>query len=347
MTTAARRCAVLLLVLVGLAIAGCGGESSAVRERDIVVEGDGTPAAGISRRDAARERGGVRIVVVTHGEASSNFWKIVRNGVEAGSRQVDALVTYRSPDVYSFRRMRELVDQAVRSRPDGLVVSIPDLRLAPSVRRAVRAGIPVVSINSGSDVYRSLGVLAHVGQPEDRAGAGAGRRMAAAGVRNALCVNHEVGNAGLDVRCRAFGGALRRVGGRSRVVAIDPNDRVRTARTLRQQLAGGAVDGVLTLGSDAAQAAATAISRLPRPDDVLLGTFDLSPEVLDGIRAGRISFAVDQQAYLQGYLPVILLSQLVRYGLFPAEGDVLPTGPNFVTRDNAAQVIRLARQAIR
>jgi simple sugar transport system substrate-binding protein len=346
-TPLARHLAALLVVL-ALALAACGGgESSEVRERDIVVEGDGTPAAGTSQREPARERGGVRIVVVTHGEASSNFWKIVRNGVEAGARQVDAVVTYRSPDVYSFRRMRELVDQALRSRPDGLVVSIPDIRLGPSVRRAVRAGIAVVSINSGSDVYRSLGVLAHVGQPEDRAGAGAGRRMAAAGVRNALCVNHEVRNAALDVRCRAFGGALRRAGGRSRVVVIDPNDRGATARTLRQALAGGGIDGVLTLGSDAAQAAATAIARLPRPDDVLLGTFDLSPEVLDGIRAGRISFAVDQQAYLQGYLPIVLLSQLIRYGLFPAQGDVLPTGPNFVTRDNAAQVIRLARQAIR
>jgi simple sugar transport system substrate-binding protein len=345
--TAIARHLAALMVALGLALAACGGESSEVRERDIVVEPDGTPTARTSRREPERGRGAVRIVVVTHGEAASNFWKIVRNGVEAGARQVDAVVTYRSPDVYSFRRMRELVDQAVRSRPDGLVVSIPDVRLGPSVRRAVRAGIAVLSINSGSDVYRSLGVLAHVGQPEDRAGAGAGRRMAAAGVRNALCINHEVRNAALGVRCRAFGGALRRVGGRSRVVVIDPDDRRGTARALDQALAGGGIDGVLTLGSDAAQAASTAISRLPRPDEVLLGTFDLSPEVLDGIRAGRISFAVDQQAYLQGYLPIIMLSQLVRYGLFPARGDVLPTGPNFVTRENAAQVIRLARQAIR
>ena len=78
-----------------------------------------------------------------------------------------------------------------------------------------------------------------------------------------------------------------------------------------------------------------------------LGTFDLSPEVLEAVRAGKISFAVDQQAYLQGYLPIVLLAQRARYGLFPGEGDVLPTGPNFVTRDTAAQAIRLSRRAIR
>jgi simple sugar transport system substrate-binding protein len=205
----------------------------------------------------------------------------------------------------------------------------------------------VVSINSGSDVYRRLGVLAHIGQPEDRAGAAAGARLAAAGVRRGLCVNHEVGNAGLELRCRAFARALRRVGGTSKVLTVDIEDRTGASRALTRALAGGRFDGVLTLGGNAAQAALQVIQRLPRPNDVRLGTFDLSPEVLEAVRAGKISFAVDQQAYLQGYLPIVLLAQRIRYGLFPAEGDVLPTGPNFVTRDNAAQAIRLARRAIR
>ena len=52
--------------------------------------------------------------------------------------------------------------------------------------------------------YSRLGVLAHVGQPEYFAGVGAGERMAAAGVRHAACVDHEVGQ-------RRPGRALRRV----------------------------------------------------------------------------------------------------------------------------------------
>src|SRR6185369_8541241 len=100
-----------------------------------------------------RPSGGVRIAVVTHGQASSSFWAIVRNGVEAAARQMDVVVSYRAPDVYSVERMKAMIDQAIATRPDGLVVSIPEPGVAPAIRRAVRAGIPVVSINSGSNIY--------------------------------------------------------------------------------------------------------------------------------------------------------------------------------------------------
>jgi len=109
-----------------------------------------------------KPEGAVRIAVVTHGPASSKFWAIIRNGVEAASRTLDVLVDYRAPDVYSLARMSEMIDEAVAGRPDGLVVSIPEPGLAPAIRRAVKAGIPVVSINSGSAIYRRLGVLAHI-----------------------------------------------------------------------------------------------------------------------------------------------------------------------------------------
>jgi simple sugar transport system substrate-binding protein len=58
-------------------------------------------------------------------------------------------------------------------------------------------------------------------------------------------------------------------------------------------------------------------------------------------------FAVDQQAYLQGYLPIVLLTQRARYGLFPARGDLVPTGPNFVTARDAGKAIELSRRSIR
>src|SRR6188472_1772634 len=169
----ARRAALLVLLV---AVAGCGG-TTVVREHGVVVAG-GTPQ---STGPASRPAGAIRIAVVTHGQASSAFWAIVRNGVQAAARQLDVLVDYRAPDVYSVKRMSALIDQAVASRPDGLVVSIPEPGVAPAIRRAVRAGIPVVSINSGSAIFRRLGVLAHVGQLEDRAGFEAGRRLARAG----------------------------------------------------------------------------------------------------------------------------------------------------------------------
>jgi simple sugar transport system substrate-binding protein len=243
--------------------------------------------------------------------------------------------------------MRARIDAAVASRPDGLVVSIPSRGLEQSIRRAVRAGIPVVSINSGSNEFRRLGVLAHVGQPEDRAGAGAGRRLARSGVRRGLCVNHEIGNAGLDLRCRAFARALRRAGGTAEVVSVDVQDRAGTRRRLADTIRTRRIDGVLALNTDGASATVEALGSGPLADRVTVASFDLSPEVLDAIRAGRIAFAVDQQAYLQGYLPIMLLTQRIRFGLFAAEGEVIPTGPSYVTKETASQVVRLSRRGIR
>jgi simple sugar transport system substrate-binding protein len=337
------RRAATAFALVGLVavLAGCGG-TTVVREPTVVVT-DGAAASGA--RPPARPAGGVRIAVVTHGQASSPFWAIVRNGVEAAARQMDVVVSYRAPDVYSLERMKRMIDEAVASRPDGLVVSIPEAGLGPAIRRAVRAGIPVVSINSGSDVYRRFGVLAHVGQPEERAGFAAGRRLVDAGVRRALCVNQQVGNQGLDARCRGLARALSRAGGRARVLSVDDQS-PSTPRRIADAIRTGDIDGLLALNATAGILSVKAVRRIHRPGTVI-GTFDLGPDVLKAVQAHQLLFAVDQQAYLQGYLPVVLLTERARYGLFPAQGDVLPTGPNFVTAAQAGKAIELSRRSIR
>ena len=335
----------MLLVALAALLTGCG-DTKVVHERDVDVPGGAVQREGAAANMRGAPDGTVRIVVVTHGQASSPFWAIVRNGVEAAARQMDALVEYRAPDVYSLPRMRTLIEQAVASRPDGLVVSLPETKILPTVRRAVKAGIPVVSINSGSDVALALGVLAHVGQPEDRAGRGAGDRLAAAGVRNALCLNNQPGNQGLDARCAGLERAMRAVGGRSHELGIDdqsPGTPGRIASVMRRD----GIDGVLALNGTGGAIAAKTVRRVDPSGQTPVATFDLGPEVLDALRNGRMLFAVDQQPYLQGYLPVVLLTQRARYGLFPAQGEVIQTGPNFVTRANAERALQLSRQSIR
>jgi simple sugar transport system substrate-binding protein len=332
-----------LVAALALVAAGCG-KTSSVKEKPLKVAG-AQPAARTAG-GADRASGAVRIAVVTHGQASSPFWAIVRNGVEAAARQMDVVVNYRAPDIYSLERMKTLIDQAVASKPDGLVVSIPEPGLAPAIRRATAAGIPVVSINSGSAIYRRLGILAHIGQPEDRAGEGAGERLAAAGVRRALCVNQQVGNQGLDERCAGLARAMRAVGGRSRVLSVDdmsPSTPKRIADAVRSDQ----IDGVLALNSTTGGQAVKAVDLAGQAAGVKIATFDLGPDVLAAVRSGRLLFAVDQQAYLQGYLPVVLLTQRARYGLFPAQGDVIPTGPNFVTKADAGKAIELSKRSIR
>jgi simple sugar transport system substrate-binding protein len=340
----------MLLVSIACLVAasaatGCGSTTT-VTEGPVTVgsiDNGGTPAPGDMPPGAP---GGdqVRIAVVTHGQASSAFWAIVRNGVEAAGRQMDVGITYKAPDVYSLDHMVSLIDQAVASKPDGLVVSLPEPGLAPAIRRAVKAGIPTVTINSGSDTYKSLGVLAHVGQPEGTAGFKAGQRLARAGVRRALCVNLSIPNQGLDARCAGLQRAMAAVGGRSRVVRVD--DQAPDApKRIAKAIAVAKADGVLALNSLSGLSTVKALAG--KPGRVTVGTFDLGPDVLQAVRDGKLAFAVDQQAYLQGYLPVVFLAQRARYGLFPAQGDVIPTGPNFVTAANAAKAVELAKRSIR
>jgi simple sugar transport system substrate-binding protein len=334
----------LVALLAAVVLAACGS-TTVVREPAVEVSDAPSPTPTPEVRRPPTAGGGVRIAVVTHGQASSPFWAIVRNGVEAAARQMDAVVSYRAPDVYSLPRMEELIDDAVASHPDGLVVSLPEPGIAGAIRRAVRAGVPVVSINSGSDVSAKLGVLAHVGQPEQRAGLEAGRRLVKAGARNVLCVNQQIGNQGLDARCAGLARALREAGGSSQVLGVDDMSTAtpkRVASVIRRER----IDGVLALNATSGLQVLQA-ARLAGMRKLPIGAFDLGPDILQAVKTGDILFAVDQQAYLQGYLPVVLLAERARYGLFPGHGDVLPTGPNFVTRSDVDRVIELSRRSIR
>ena len=225
---------------------------------------EATPERGRGLRVAA-----ARIAVVSHGQASDSFWSIVKKGVDDAGDQTGVAVSYRAPDKYSVDRMRRLIDEAIADRLDGLVVSLPDVEaLAPAIRRAERAGIPVVSINSGSDRFRELGILAHVGQPEWRAGFESGRRMARAGIRNALCVNQEVGNAGLKLRCQGFGEGMRRSGGHTRTIGVELQDcGARRSAGSSRRSRPATFDGILTLGPGGAEPALAALraSGLARP----------------------------------------------------------------------------------
>ena len=132
------------------------------------------------------------------------------------------------------------------------------------------------------------------------------------------------------------------MGGRSFVLHIDDED-PRTPSRIPASVAADGIDGVLATNSLGGLAAAKAVAG----QDVKVGTFDLGPDVLKAVEKGELAFAVDQQPYLQGYLPIEMLALRARYGILPAQHDVVATGPNFVTRDNAAQALELSERSIR
>jgi simple sugar transport system substrate-binding protein len=280
---------------------------------------------------------GLDIEVVTHGQSSDPFWSIFVNGTKQAAADTGATVNYNAPSgtTFDINQMNQLIDAAVGKKPAGLVVSIPDANAeGPHIKAAIAAGIPVISANSGSDVYQSLGILTHIGQTEELAGQRAGALMKAAGVTNALCVNQEVGNAGLDARCKGFATGL---GGKSTVLAVQLTD-----QTSAQQKISGAIqadpsiNGVMALGPTGA---APTLKALSGNTNVKVATFDLSKDVLNAIKGGTMLFAIDQQQWLQGYLPVNFLVYYHLYGVLPGGGQPILTGPGVVDKTNVDTVI--------
>jgi simple sugar transport system substrate-binding protein len=294
------------------------------------------------------DRSDLRFVVVTHGQASDPYWSVVQNGVNQAAEDMGVQVEYQAPDTFDMVAMAQLIDAAVASQPDGMAISIPDSdALGDAIQGGIDAGIPMVSLDSGSDVAAEMGMLTHVGQTEYEAGVGAGQRMGAAGVTTALCVNQEVGNVALDDRCRGFTDGLGESGGTVEVVEVDLNNPTEAQARIEAALSTNAeVDGILTLGPTGAAPALEALRGTNQLGTIQLATFDLSPDVLEAIESGDILFAIDSQQYLQGYLPIVLLT-LHATNLNTIANPVLMTGPGFVTQENAAEVIELAAAGTR
>jgi simple sugar transport system substrate-binding protein len=292
---------------------------------------------------SAQEPAPIHIEVVTHGQATDPFWSIFVNGVNQAAEDMaphGVTVNYSAPTTFNMNEMAQLITAAVGKNPQGLVVSLPDATaLGPAIESAVAAGIPVISANSGSDVFKSLGILTHVGQDEFPAGKGAGEAMAALGVKNAICINQEVGNAALDARCAGFAEGLG-ADAKSTVVQVDLNDQTGAASAIVAALqADPTIDAVMALGPTGAAPALSAVEQLGKTGTIHIATFDLSPDMLAGIKAGTVDFAIDQQQFLQGYLPIQILTYYNLYGLLPGGGAPIFTGPGFVTADNVDLVL--------
>lgn len=285
----------------------------------------------------------LRFVFIAHGKPPVAWWTVLKNGVDRAAEELDVKVEFAAPDTFDMDEMSKLIDAAVASSPDGLVVTIPDaIALKSAIENAVKSGVPVVSVNSGSEAYERLGIRFHIGQPEYQAGLAAGRRMRDTGVESAVCLNQEGGNIAGQQRCQGFldgfGGAVEEL-----ELGYEING-VEAAVTAYFE-ANPNVSGALVLGPTASAPTIRALDKLGLLGTMTVATFDFTPAVLKAIEAGNIAFAVDQQPYLQGYLPVFHLKKYAELGVQPI-GTVM-TGPAFVSADNVAQVIELSQQGLR
>ncbi len=305
-------------------------------------DGNESGGDGGGSENAGGGDGDLSFSVITHGSAGDAFWDVVQNGAEAAGEDLGVSVDYQSDG--DPQRQAQLIDAAVNQGVDGIVVSManPDA-IQESVEAAVAAGIPVVTINSGGDRSTEFGAIGHVGQDEAIAGEGAGRELAADGASSVLCVIHEAGNIGLEERCA---GASTGLGAEVRQLQVDINDLTGAQSTITSQLQSDpAIDAVLTLNS--AVAAVAVESLADAGSDAAVATFDLNQDVISGIQDGSIAFAVDQQQYEQGYLPIVMLQLYAENLNTVGGGQPVLTGPGIVDATNVDEIADLASAGTR
>ncbi|MDJ0829902.1 MAG: sugar ABC transporter substrate-binding protein [Desulfobacterales bacterium] len=284
---------------------------------------------------------GERFVLVSHAPDSDSWWNTIKNAIKVAGEQMEVTVEYRNPPTGDLADMARIIEQAVASSPNGLIVTIADYDvLEGPIKKAVKKGIPVITINSGThEQSAKLGALLHVGQPEYAAGKGAGMRAKAQGVKKFLCVNHYITNPASVERCQGYADGIGVKLGKQMIDSgIDPGEiKNKVIAYLR---ANKDTQGIITLGPNSAHPTIAALETMKLKGKLYFGTFDLSGEIAAAIKDDTIAFAIDQQPYLQGYLPVVILTNLSRYGVVP--GNNINSGPGFVTKANIEMVEKLA-----
>lgn len=293
--------------------------------------------------DSSEPERPLTIAVITHG-AGDTFWSVVKKGVEQAGKDMRVTVTYRE-SANDPQRQAQLIEEAVTEKVQGIATSVPNPdALRNALNRASDAGIPIITLNSGELYFATLGAITHLGQDEVVAGEAAGMRLAADGAKRLACIIHEQDNVGLQHRCE---GATKGFSGQVVTVQVTGVDDILTTRAEIQGAlqSDSAIDAVLTLNPDIAVAAHDAIKAVGSA--ATLATFDLSIPVLDAIKNGDIAFAVDQQQYLQGYLPVVFLTLYNTNKNTVGGGLPVLTGPGFVTKDNADTVEKLTQEGTR
>ncbi|NBB98904.1 MAG: substrate-binding domain-containing protein [Alphaproteobacteria bacterium] len=284
---------------------------------------------------------GESYVMISHAPDSDSWWNTIKNGLALAGEQMDVSVEYRNPPTGDLADMARIIEQAAASGPDGIITTLadPDVLSGP-IRNAVDSGIDVIIINSGSpDQARDIGALMYVGQPEYDAGFAAGQRAAGDGVSSFLCVNHYIAQPASTERCQGFADGLGVELGNQMIDSGQDPSEIQN-RVMAYLNSNPDTDAVLTLGPTSADPTIMALDQMGLAGDIYFGTFDLGGDIVEAIRDGVIQWGIDQQPFLQAYLPVIVLTNYHRFGVLP--GNNINSGPGFVTADALDLVAELA-----
>jgi simple sugar transport system substrate-binding protein len=324
-------------------------ELTQISRRGLLLKG-GAAAAGLSvlgvpSRALAASQATIKVAVVTHGD-TGQFWSVFKKGVDQAKsdlkgRGVNVTQVYANNDV---PKQVAGINAAIAAGAKVIATSVPDASaLRDPLRKASSKGIEIITVNSGLGSFDSLPTyMVHIGQTEDIAGQGAGKQFKKVGVKKLLLVIHEASNSGLQQRATG----VKKVLGSSKVKVLTipkakddiPGTKAKVKAAFN---ADKSLDSFLGLDPD------VTIPCIPScPSGTKIGTFDVGGAIKE-IQAGKMLFAIDQQQYLQGYLPVVFAVLYVTNLNTVGNGAPVLTGPGIINKANAAKVASLAAKGTR
>ena len=164
------------------------------------------------------------VAMITHEVPGDSFWDLIRKGAQAAADKDNIELRYSNDP--EAPNQANLVQSAIDSKVNGIAVTLakPDA-MAPAVKAALAAGIPVVAFNSGFDNFKAMGVQEYFGQDEKLAGVAAGERLNKDGAKK------------VDLRHPGAGPGRARIAMRrrhSRASRGSPRSSTSTARTCRR-----------------------------------------------------------------------------------------------------------------
>jgi simple sugar transport system substrate-binding protein len=284
---------------------------------------------------------GYTFAMVTHEAPGDTFWDRIRAGAEQAAKDTGSTLKY-SADPEATKQA-VLIQNAIDSKVDGIATTLvtPE-SLIPTVKKAVDAGIPVDSFNSGTDYYKEAGALTHFSSDERLAGQQAGAKAKADGATKILCTIQQTGSVALEDRCAGVKDSVPN----TENIQVEGKDDSAVTSAIQAKLAQDKdINWIITLG------AASAVDAIKAKDAVKsqakIGTFDLSQETAEAVKAGTLQFCIDQQPYLQGYLAVTQLYLYKKNGNILGGGKASLTGPSFVDTTNVDSILPFISQNTR
>ena len=276
---------------------------------------------------------GYTLAMITHESPGDTFWDRIRAGAEQAAKDTGSTLKYSAdPDA---TKQAVLIQNAIDSKVDGIATTLvtPDA-LIPTVQKAVQAGIPVDSFNSGLDYYKQAGALTHFSSDERLAGQEAGKRMKAAGATKILCTIQQTGSVALEDRCAGVKDSFPNT---ENLQVNGADDSAVTSAIQAKLTQDKDINWVITLG--APQAMDTLKALEGSGSSAKVGTFDTRPDAAQAVKDGKIQFYIDQQPYLQGYMAVTQLYLFKKNGNILGGGKPVLTGPTFVDSTNIDTIL--------